>query len=58
MVVLVLMTSCLLSSDKVLNLAVHDRVPVSLFNRMGGNVPSAEESLDCIRRIAKEGGLL
>ncbi len=39
-------------------LAVHDRVPVSLFNRMGGNVPSAEESLDCIRRIAKEGGLL
>jgi pyruvate/2-oxoacid:ferredoxin oxidoreductase alpha subunit len=38
-------------------LVVEGRCPVTLFNRMGGNVPSAEESLEAIRRAAKEAGV-
>ncbi|MDQ7007313.1 MAG: 3-methyl-2-oxobutanoate dehydrogenase subunit VorB [Acidobacteriota bacterium] len=37
-------------------LSVHDNVPVHFYGRMGGNVPSAEECLDVIRRYAAEGG--
>ena len=40
-----------------IRLAVHDRVPVSLVNRMGGMVVSVEEVHEAIRRIAKEGGV-
>lgn len=39
-------------------LAVDCKVPVHFYGRMGGNVPTAEECLDVIRRQAKEGGLL
>lgn len=35
-----------------IRLSVRDRVPVSLYSRMGGNVPSAEECLAEIRRVA------
>lgn len=38
-------------------LAIHDSKPVDFYGRMGGNVPSAEELLDVIRKAAKEGGL-
>lgn len=38
-------------------LAVEGRVPVTLFNRMGGNVPNAEDCLEAIRVAAKEGGV-
>ncbi len=37
-------------------LSVHDSVPVHFYGRMGGNVPSAEECLEVIRRYAAEGG--
>jgi pyruvate/2-oxoacid:ferredoxin oxidoreductase alpha subunit len=40
-----------------IRLAVHDRVPVLLHSRMGGNVPSAEECVEVMRRVAKEGGV-
>ena len=39
-------------------LSVHDRIPIDFYGRMGGNVPSAEECLDVIRRAAREGGVL
>ncbi len=39
-------------------LAVECKVPVHFYGRMGGNVPTAEECLEVIRRQAKEGGLL
>jgi hypothetical protein len=39
-------------------LSIHDRIPVDFYGRMGGNVPSAEECLEVIRRAAKEGGVL
>ncbi len=39
-------------------LAIHDRIPVDFYGRMGGNVPTAEECLDVIHRIAREGGVL
>lgn len=38
-------------------LAVHDRIPVEFYGRMGGNVPSTEECLEVIKRYAAEGGL-
>lgn len=40
-----------------IRLSVHDRVPVLLHSRMGGNVPSAEECVDVMRRVIKEGGV-
>lgn len=52
--------SCELSNGQMLRdvrLAVHDRVPVTLFARMGGMVPTAEDCLEMIRREAKEGGV-
>lgn len=38
-------------------LAVHDRVPVGFYGRMGGNVPTAEECLEVLRAVAKERGI-
>ncbi|MBP7147334.1 MAG: 3-methyl-2-oxobutanoate dehydrogenase subunit VorB [Acidobacteria bacterium] len=37
-------------------LAVEGRVPVGFYGRMGGNVPSAEECLDVIRKMVGAGG--
>ena len=39
-------------------LAIHDSRPVDFHGRMGGNVPSTEECLDVIERVAREGGVL
>lgn len=56
-----LMASFELSNGQMLEdvrLAVHDRIPVLFYGRMGGNVPTAEECCDVIIRMAKEGGVL
>lgn len=56
-----LMASFELSNGQMLEdvrLAVHDRIPVKFYGRMGGNVPTAEECCEVIRKMAVEGGVL
>jgi 2-oxoglutarate ferredoxin oxidoreductase subunit alpha len=39
-----------------IRLATECRVPVTLCNRVGGMIPSPEQILEAIKKIAKEGG--